>query len=300
MKREDLADLFAFKLIAEEKSFTRAAVRLGISSSALSHAIRLLEERLGTKLLNRTTRSVAPTAAGQKLLNRLAPAFVDIAESIDSLAEERDTPSGIVKINAHRTAAFLYVLPRLLTLRQAHPGIIIDLTVDDRLIDIVEGGFDAGIRYGEQLAKDMVAVRIGREGSIAVVASPEYLATRSAILKPADLLLHDCLIWNSHTHGEWRRWDFMREHRKISVDVNPVFISSDISILIASALKGCGLTYVLREQVKDHLESGRLVEMLSDYSMPHDACFLYYPDRKQMRPAMRTVIDCLKDRAPNL
>ncbi|MDF2642794.1 MAG: transcriptional regulator, partial [Pseudomonas sp.] len=181
MRREDFADLFAFALIAEEKSFTRAAVRLGLSSSALSHAIRLLEQRLGTKLLNRTTRSVAPTAAGQRLLARLAPALDEIAEGVECLAEERDRPSGIVKINAHRAAAVLHVLPKLRALREAHPDVMIDLAVDDRLVDIVAGGFDAGIRYGEQLAHDMIAVRIGPEGCTAVVATPEYLAARPPI-----------------------------------------------------------------------------------------------------------------------
>jgi DNA-binding transcriptional LysR family regulator len=300
MKREDMADLFAFALIAEERSFTRAAVRLGLSSSALSHAIRLLEERLGTKLLNRTTRSVAPTAAGQRLLTRLAPALGEITEGVEALCEERDRPSGVVKINAHRTAALLHVLPRLKALRRAHPGITIDLAIDDRLVDIVSGGFDAGIRYGEQLAHDMIAVRIGPEGYTAVVATPEYLAGRETILSPADLLRHDCLVWHSRTHGEWRRWDFLRGGRKVSVDVKPVFVANDMGVLIAAALTGAGLAYVLREQVTDHLKTGQLVEVLPDYCVPHDACFLYYPDRRQMRPAMRVVIDHLKETAPAL
>lgn len=300
MKREDMADLFAFALIAQEKSFTRAAVRLGLSTSALSHAIRLLEERLGTKLLNRTTRSVAPTAAGQRLLTRLAPALGEIAEGVEALAEERDRPSGVVRINAHRTAALLHVLPRLQALRKAHPGVIIDLAVDDRLVDIVAEGFDAGIRYGEQLAHDMIAVRVGPEGYTAVVATPEYLAGRATIRSPADLLQHDCLVWHSRTYGEWRRWEFLRVGRKVSVDVQPVFVASDMGILIAAALTGSGLSYVLREQVAKYLENGRLVEVLSDYSVPHDACFLYYPDRRQMRPAMRAIIDHLRNIAPTV
>lgn len=186
-------------------------------------------------------------------------------------------------------------MPKLRVLRAVHPGVIIDLAVDDRLVDIVAGGFDAGIRYGEQLAHDMIAVRVGPEGTTAVVAAPEYLAGRPAILSPADLLQHDCLVWSSQTYGEWRRWEFSQGGRKINVDVRPVFVANDMNVLIAAALTKCGVTYVLREQVSEHLNSGQLVELLSDYAVPHDACFLYYPDRKQMRPAMRAVIDHLRD-----
>lgn len=186
-------------------------------------------------------------------------------------------------------------MPKLRVLRAVHPGVIIDLAVDDRLVDIVAGGFDAGIRYGEQLAHDMIAVRVGPEGTTAVVAAPEYLAGRPAILSPADLLQHDCLVWSSQTYGEWRRWEFSQGGRKINVDVRPVFVANDMNVLIAAALTKCGVTYVLREQVSEHLNSGQVVELLSDYAVPHDACFLYYPDRKQMRPAMRAVIDHLRD-----
>ncbi|WP_323640285.1 LysR family transcriptional regulator [Pectobacterium polonicum] len=298
MKREDIADLMAFAIIAEERSFTRAAVRLGLSGSALSHAIRLLEERLGTKLLNRTTRSVAPTAAGQRLLARLAPALGEIAEGIEALAEERGNPSGVVRINTHGSAALLHVVPRLRALREAHPGIVIDLAVNDGLVDIVADGFDAGIRYGEQLARDMVAVRIGREVRTAVVAAPEYLANRPAIRSPSDLLQHDCLSWHLRTQGEQLRWQFLQDGQKLSVKVRPVFMANDFSILMAAALSGSGLAYLLKEQVIEHLNSGRLIEVLPDYSVPHEACYLYYPDRRQMRPAMRAVIDILKDADP--
>ncbi|MEQ9971198.1 LysR family transcriptional regulator [Pectobacterium carotovorum] len=298
MKREDIADLMAFAMIAEERSFTRAAVRLGLSGSALSHAIRLLEERLGTKLLNRTTRSVAPTVAGQRLLARLAPALGEIAEGIEALAEERGKPSGVVRINTHGSAALLHVVPRLRALREAHPGVVLDLAVDDGLVDIVADGFDAGIRYGEQLARDMVAVRIGREVCTAVVATPEYLADRPAIRSPLDLLQHDCLSWHLRTQGEQLRWQFLQDGQKLSVKVRPVFMANDFSILMAAALSGSGLAYLLKEQVIEHLNSGRLIEVLSDYSVPHEACYLYYPDRRQMRPAMRAVIDILKDAGP--
>jgi DNA-binding transcriptional LysR family regulator len=297
MKREDIADLMAFAIIAEEKSFTKAAVRLGLSSSALSHAIRLLEERLGTKLLNRTTRSVAPTAAGHRLLARLSPALGEIAEGIEALAEERDRPSGTVRINTHRSAALLHVLPRLKALRQAYPEVFLELSIDDGIVDIVADGFDAGIRHGEQLARDMIAVRISPEYRSTVVASPEYLAGKPAILAPSDLLQHDCLAWRFRTSGGLLKWEFLLDHRKLSVDIKPVFTANDMGVLINAALAGAGLAYLLREQVTDHLASGRLVEVLSECSIPHDPCYLYYPNRRQIRPAMRAVIDILKEGA---
>ncbi|TKY83278.1 LysR family transcriptional regulator, partial [Pectobacterium polonicum] len=248
--------------------------------------------------LNRTTRSVAPTAAGQRLLARLAPALGEIAEGIEALAEERGNPSGVVRINTHGSAALLHVVPRLRALREAHPGIVIDLAVNDGLVDIVADGFDAGIRYGEQLARDMVAVRIGREVRTAVVAAPEYLADRPAIRSPSDLLQHDCLSWHLRTQGEQLRWQFLQDGQKLSVKVRPVFMANDFSILMAAALSGSGLAYLLKEQVIEHLNSGQLIEVLPDYSVPHEACYLYYPDRRQMRPAMRAVIDILKDADP--
>lgn len=298
MRREDFADLFAFALVAEEKSFTKAAVRLGLTSSALSHSIRLLEERLGTKLLNRTTRSVAPTAAGQRLLDRLAPALGEIAEGVETLADERDRPSGVVRINTHGSAALLNVLPKLRTMRETYPDVVLDLSIDDSIVDIVANGFDAGIRQGEQLARDMVAVRIGPEMRTAVVATPEYLARHPAIIHPSDLLQHDCLTWHFKTSGELLQWNFLQDRKKLSVAVKPAFMSNDLSVLIAATLTGSGMSYLFREQVAAHLENGRLVEVLSQFSVPHDASYLYYPDRRLVRPAMRAVIDSLKIASP--
>lgn len=186
MKREDLADLMAFAVIAQERSFTRAAVRLGLSSSALSHAIRLLEERLGTKLLSRTTRSVAPTAAGERLLSRLVPALEEISDGVEGLNEERDRPSGLVRINSHQSAALLHVVPKLMKLQRAYPDIVIDLTTNDGMVDIVTAGYDAGIRHGEHLARDMIAVRISDEYRSAIVASPDYLRGGAPVYTPSD------------------------------------------------------------------------------------------------------------------
>jgi len=294
LRREDLGDLAAFALVAEERSFTRAAVRLGLSSSALSHAIRLLEERLGTKLLNRTTRSVSPTTAGQRLLDRLGPALGEIAEGVQALAEERDRPSGIVRINTHGSAALLQVVPRLKAMREAYPEVVLELSIDDGIVDIVANGFDAGIRHGEQLAHDMVAVRIGPEMRTAVVATPDYLACRPAITVPSDLLRHDCLSWHFKSSGKLLQWDFLQDRKKLGVSIKPAFLANDLSVLIAAALSGAGLAYLLRDQVATHLESGRVVEVLADFSVPQEAPYLYYPDRRLIRPAMRAVIDLLK------
>ncbi len=295
MKREDLADLMAFAVIAQERSFTRAAVKLGLSNSALSHAIRLLEERLGTKLLSRTTRSVAPTAAGERLLARLTPALDEISEGVEGLSEERDSPSGLVRINSHQSAALLHVIPKLRVLRRNYPDIVVDLRTDDGMVDIVAAGYDAGIRHGEHLARDMVAVRISPEYRSAVVAAPDYLRDRSPLYTPSDLASHHCLVWRYPTSGALLRWDFQRGTRKLNVVPEPVFMTDDMEVLIDAALAGIGVTYLLREQAAQHIEAGRLVELLPDWSVPHGACYLYYPDRRQIRPAMRAVIDTLRE-----
>lgn len=297
MKREDLADLMAFAVIAEERSFTRAAIRLGLSSSALSHAIRLLEERLGTKLLSRTTRSVAPTAAGERLLTRLTPALDEISEGVEALNDERERPSGLVRINSHQSGALLHVVPKLPVLQREYPDIVLDLTTDDNVVDIVTAGYDAGIRHGEHIARDMIAVRISAEYQSAVVASPDYLRGREPVYTPSDLKGHQCLAWRYPSSGALLKWDFQRGTRKLSFVPEPVFLTNDMEVMINAALSGIGVGYLLREQVTQHLEAGRLVELLPDWSIPHGACYLYYPDRRQIRPAMRAVIDVLRHTA---
>ncbi len=294
MRREDLGDLMAFAVIAQERSFTRAAVKLGLSTSALSHAIRLLEERFGTKLLNRTTRSVAPTAAGERLLARLGPALEEITEGVEALNDERERPSGLIRINSHQSAALLHVVPKLRELRRAYPDIIVDLTTDDGMVDIVAAGYDAGVRHGEHLARDMIAVRISPEYGSAIVASPAYLRDTAPVYTPSDLAQHHCLAWRYPTSGALLRWDFQRGTRKLNFVPEPVFMTDDMEVMITATLSGIGVAYLLREQVAQHLESGHLVELLPDWSVPHGACHLYYPDRRHIRPAMRAVIDALR------
>jgi DNA-binding transcriptional LysR family regulator len=294
MRREDLADLMAFAVIAEERSFTRASVRLNLSGSALSHAIRLLEERLGAKLLNRTTRSVAPTQAGARLLERLRPALADIGAGLDLLNDELDRPSGVVRINSHRSAALIHIVPKIEILRRDYPDVVLDLTTEDMPVDIVEAGFDAGIRHGEHLERDMIAVRISGDYRSAVVASPEYLRGAENIAEPSDLSRHRCLVWRYPSTGALLRWEFRRGEQGFHVVVKPHFTTSDMQVLIATVLTGAGVAYLLREQVDEHLKTGRLVELLPEWSVPHGACYLYYPSRRQVRPAMRAVIDVLR------
>jgi DNA-binding transcriptional LysR family regulator len=297
MKREDLADLMAFAMIAEERSFTRASARLGLSSSALSHAIRLLEGRLGTRLLSRTTRSVAPTAAGARLLARLAPALHDIEAGLDTLADERDQPAGVVRINSHRAAALAHIAPKVAMLRQDYPDVVLEVTVDDNPIDIVAAGFDAGIRDGEHLDKDMVAVRISPESRSTIVAAPTYLANAPVIRQADDLAAHPCLAWRYPSTGTLLKWEFHREGRRLHTVVDPAFTTNDMQVLIGAALSGAGVAYVLREHVADELATERLVEILPDWGVSHEACYLYYPSRRQIRPAMRAVIDTLRHRS---
>lgn len=294
MRREDLPDLMAFAIIAEERSFTRASVRLGLTTSALSHAVRLLEERLGTKLLNRTTRSVSPTVAGNRLLERLAPALAEIDHGLDALGDDRDHPRGLVRINAHRSAATLHVMPKLELLAERYPDIVLELSIDDRIMDIVGAGFDAGIRDGERVAKDMVIVRIGPSYSTAIVAAPRYLSKAPKIAAPRDLIAHRALAYRLPTARTLWPWTFREGSSEFVVDVRPSFISDDMHLVIGAAVAGTGIAYVLRQQVEIHLLGGTLVELLPGSAMTFTAPHLYYPSRKHIRPALRAVIDLLR------
>ncbi len=284
----------AFATIAEERSFTRAAARLGLSSSALSHAIRLLEERLGAKLLSRTTRSVAPTAAGERLLVRLRPALADIGDGLEALVEDRDQPCGFVRINSHQSGAMLHVMPRLKELKDKFPDVVLDVSTNEELVDIVSAGYDAGIRHGERIASDMVAVPISPAYSKTVVASAEYVANAPSITTPYDLAEHPAVAHRMSTSGTFVRWEFQENSRKFAVEIKPAFISNNIEMIIRAAIEGVGPAYVLREQVTKELKSGMLVELLPEWAISFDACYLYYPDRRNIRPAMRAVIGVLR------
>lgn len=294
MQREDLPDLLALSVIAKERSFRRAAASLGVSPSALSHAMRRLEARLGTPLLRRTTRSVAPTDAGLHLLGTIGPAFDAIDRGLLDLAGARGRVAGRVRINAHRTAARLLILPQLAGLKIDHPDLTVELTLDDGLTDIVAAGCDAGIRNGELLAADMVAVRISGDYRTALVASPAYLATHAAPAKPEELKDHRCIGYRQVTSRSLIPWRFARDGRHLDVAVEPSLVVDDVDIAQRAALDGLGLCYALREAVTEPLTAGALVEVMADWSAPVAADFLYYPSRRTVSPGMRVVIERLR------
>ena len=296
MQREDLPDLMALSVIAGERSFRRAAAILGVSPSALSHTVRRLEARLGVALLRRTTRSVAPTDAGLRLLDTVRPAFATIDQELAKLAGTQDRVAGRVRINLHRTAARLLVLPQLAELRDAYPDLTIELSLDDGLTDVVAAGCDAGVRTGERVAADMVAVRISGDYRIAVVGSPAYLATRTAPATPEELKQHRCIGYRHVTSRVLHPWRFARGGRELEVAVEPDLVVDDVDVAQLAALEGLGLCYALREAVAGPLRSGGLVEVLADWSVPVAGDFLYYPSRRTVSPAMRAVIDRLRYR----
>lgn len=296
MRREDLPDLMALSVVASERSFRRAAVTLGVSSSALSHAMRRLEDRLGIALLRRTTRSVAPTDAGLRLLDAIGPAFDTIDAGLAELANASGRIAGRVRLNVHRTAARLLILPRLAEMHRDHPELKVELSLDDGLTDIVADGCDAGVRTGERLASDMVAVRISRDYRTAVVASPAYLAGRPLPFEPKDLSGHQCIGHRFVTSRGLSPWRFARASRELEVAIEPSVIVDDVDMARLAALDGLGLCYTLREAAADHLRSGSLVEVLADWSHPVSGDYLYYPSRRTLSPAMRVLVERLRVR----
>jgi DNA-binding transcriptional LysR family regulator len=293
MRREDWPDLAAFAAIAEERSFTRAAARLGVSTSALSHALRALEDRLGVRLLSRTTRSVAPTAAGERLLATLKPAMDDVASALDSLGTLRDRPAGPVRLTVH-SLAMRSITPRLPAFARAFPDVILDITVDNELTDIVASRFDAGVRYGERVDKDMISVRISADERGAVVASPAYFEQFPPPRRPQDIAAHRCLCARVVPSGPLYRWELEKRGRPVRVVAPPVFITNDGDTLLAAALAGMGLAYTMESDALPHLRSGALVRALEDWCPPFPGSFLYYPSRRQLTPALRALIEALR------
>ena len=296
MRREDLPDLLALSVVVSERSFRRAAVTLGVSPSALSHAMRRLEDRLGTALLRRTTRSVAPTDAGLRLLDAIGPAFDSIDAGLTELAGVSGRIAGRVRMNVHRTAARLLILPRLAELRRDHPALTVELTIDDGLSDIVAAGCDAGVRTGERLADDMVAVRISGDYRTAVVTTPAYLARHPAPFDPQDLKDHACIGHRFVTSRSLSSWRFARDGRELEVAVEASVIVDDVDLARSAAMDGLGLCYTLREAVADQLASGTLIEVMADWSYPIAGDFLYYPSRRTVSPAMRVIVERLRHR----
>ena len=297
MARENINDLRAFLAVARERSFTRAAAQLGVSQSALSHTIRGLEERLGLRLLTRTTRSVSPTEAGERLRGTVGPRFKEIEPELAALSALRDKPAGTIRITAAEHAASTVLWPKLARLLPEYPDIRVEINVDYALTDIVAERFDAGVRLGEQVAKDMVAVRIGPDLRIAVVGAPSYFAKRPRPRTPQDLIGHDCINLRLPTYGGLYVWEFEKNRRELKIRVEGQCVFNNTTMRLHAALAGFGLAHLPEDQVQGHMAEGRLVRVLADWCPPFSGYHLYYPSRRQASPAFALLIDALRDRA---
>jgi len=294
MPREDLADLAAFVVVAEERSFTRAAARLGASQSAVSQTVRRLEERLGLRLLTRTTRSVAPTQAGEKLLGGLRPALSEIDDHLAALTELRDKPAGGIRITTGQHAADTILWPALERLLPKYPDVQVELSVDTGLRDIVAERFDAGVRLGEQIDKDMIAVRIGPDLRMAVVGAPKYFRGRGRPSTPHDLAGHSCINLRFPTLGGVYVWEFEKSKREVQVRVQGQLTFNESRLIVKAACAGLGLAFVLEDHVNEYIAKGRLERVLADWCPPFSGYHLYYPSRRQPTPAFALVLDALK------
>ena len=294
MVSPNLNDLAAFVTVATERSFTRAAAKLGVTASALSHTLRGLEERLGVRLLARTTRSVSPTEAGERLLTGLAPMLEGIHAQIEALGELRDRPSGTVRITADEHAQEHLLWPALRRVLPQYPDIQLEIITDYGLTDIVADRFDAGVRLGGMVAKDMIAIPIGPPMRMAVVASPSYLAKHSTPAHPKDLVEHRCINLRLPTHGGLYAWEFEEEGREIRVRVTGQLTFNSIRPMIEAAAKGFGFAYLTQDQVTPWVKAGKLVSVLEPWLPAFDGYHLYYPHRRQMNPAFRVVVDALR------
>ncbi len=296
MRREELVDLNAFLVVAEEQSFTRAAAKLGTSQSALSHTIRRLEERLGVRLLVRTTRRVAPTEAGERLLKTLGPALDEIAVQLASISELRDKPAGTIRITTSEHAARTLLWPAMKRLLPDYPDIHVELTIESALSDIVAERFDAGVRLGESIAGDMAAVRIGPDLSMAVVGSPAYFAGRAVPLTPHDLGEHRCINLRMATAGGLYAWEFGRYGRELKVRVDGQLVFNNVPMIVQACLDGFGLASLPEDIVAERLAGGDLVRVLGDWCPPFAGFHLYYPSRRQPSAAFALLVDALRYR----
>ena len=294
MSKEKLNDLQAFVTVAQERSFTRAAAVLGISRSALSHTLLGLEERLGVRLLIRTTRSVSPTDAGNRLLAVLAPRLDEIETELISLRASRDKPAGTVRITANDHAIVTVLWPRLQPLLNEHPDINIEFSVGYELTDIAAQRFDAGVRMGDQVDKDMIAVRITPGVPMVVVAAPGYLSGRAAVTRPEDLMAHNCINLRLPTHGALYAWEFEKGSQKINVRVDGQTVFNNTFLMIQAALDGAGIAYVPRELVAEDIATKSLIPLLADWCPHFPGYFLYYPGRQHLPAAFTLVVDALR------
>lgn len=294
MKRTELGDLTAFLAVAEERSFTRAAAHLGTSQSALSHTVRRLEARLGLRLLTRNTRSVTPTEAGERLLATLRPALDDIDARLAALSALRETPAGTVRITASPHPAESVLWPALARVLPNYPDIKVEVALDSTFVDIVAERFDAGVRLGEQVAKDMVALRIGPDLRMAVVGAPAYFSRHGRPRAPRDLARHACLNVRLPTLGAVSAWEFTRHGRTSTVRVDGPLVFNDMNMILRAAHAGFGLAYVIADKVEDDIAAGALERVLEDWCPPFAGYHLYYPATRQPSPAFQVIKDALR------
>jgi DNA-binding transcriptional LysR family regulator len=296
MQRGNLNDLLAFLAVGRDRSFTKAAAKLGVSQSALSHTMRELEARLGVRLLTRTTRSVVPTEAGERLLQTLGPRFEEIDAALVAIRELRDKPAGTIRITATEYAADAILLPKLAKLLPRYPEIKVEIVIDYGLTDIVAQRYDAGVRSGEQVAKDMIAVRIGPEMRMAVVGAPSYFEAHAAPKRPQDLIDHNCITLRLPTHGGLYAWEFEKAGRELRVRVEGQLTYNTTAQMLTAALAGMGLAYVPEGVAQPHLGKGRLKRVLEDWCLPYSGYHLYYPSRRQSSAAFALLVDALRYR----
>jgi DNA-binding transcriptional LysR family regulator len=293
MARVDSSDLAGFLAIAKHRSFKAASVELGVTPSALSHALRNIEERLGLRLVNRTTRSVALTEAGGRLFARVSPAFRDIEDALEDLNTFRGKPAGTLRLNSARQSARLVLLPIIIKFLKAYPDIRVDLVINDALVDVVSAGFDAGVRFGETIAADMIAVPIGPRHRFAVVGSPAYFKNHKQPITPHDLRELPCIRLR-FSSGSIYRWEFERGGIELDIEVDGPLTLTDQEMMIDAALDGAGLAYVFEAQVEQLVAKRKLVRVLADWSPAYPGFFLYYPSRRQLPAALRAFIDFAK------
>jgi len=298
MAKENLNDLQAFVVVARERSFTRAAAQIGLSRSALSHAMLGLEARLGVRLLTRTTRSVSTTEAGARLLDTVAPRLQEIEAELGQLSAMRDKPAGTVRITAHDHAIGTALWPRLMPLLKQYPDIQIEFSVDYGFTDIAAQRFDAGVRVGDRIDKDMVAVRISPDMRMSVAASPEYLAGKTSPKTPQDLTEHRCVNLRLPTRGNLYAWDFEKGRKSVNVKVDGQTIFNSTALMLQAALDGLGFAYVPYDLMKPHIDAGRLIPVLEDWWPTFPGYHLYYANRRQIAPALALVIEALRYRKP--
>ena len=295
MLRENVSDLLAFVAVAREGSFTLAAAKLGVSQSALSHALRALEARIGVRLLSRTTRSVAPTPAGERLLHAIAPRFEEIESELAAIVETRDKPAGTIRITTTDYAADTLLWPRLSKVLPNYPDIKVELVVDYGLSDIVADRYDIGVRWGDQVAKDMIAVRIGPDARLAIVGSPAYLEKHPAPRQPKDLLNHNCIRLRLPTRGGLYPWELKKGKREIQVRVDGQLTFNGVYQMLNAAIDGAGLAFVPEDLALPHVSAGRLRCVLEDWFPTFSGLHIFYPSRREYSRALSVVVDALRD-----